>query len=377
MKPVVRNQHYIPQTVLRHFADAEEKLFETIFLGDEKKIFPTNVESTMSENFTYEHNDLKQNVVEDYFAAIEDKVGPKIKDVLIMIERIKKGEAVMSDAKELIEELLNVFITFYYRSGALLTEFSSIQKTDKIPLLSKKILNYAYINALADTIKNGYKFAIIESNDEFLLSDQYVSTAALAIKGNFPNVSNRHIGMKETIVLIPLSSRFYIVYWHTDAHFFIHQDTINSLTDEQIQLLNACIVGNSYIKCVAKKKSSIESVIEKYESASPSQIYMGSKSGYMSGYILKKEVFLYDDDRKGFWILQPMNLSDYINLKVNDKCGCGSGKKFKKCHQNAFERIKPTVQNRSRRLPNGFFQIPGTGITELPIDEWGGFSSQN
>ena len=125
--------------------------------------------------------------------------------------------------------MLPIFIIFYYSSGALLTEFSSINKEDKIPSLSKKILNEKYLKDLRETIKNFYNFAIIESDGNFLLSDQFVSTSALRIKSRFPDISNRHIGLKETLILIPLTANYYIAYWHTERSFFINPDCINYL----------------------------------------------------------------------------------------------------------------------------------------------------
>lgn len=37
---------------------------------------------------------------------------------------------------------------------------------------------------------------------------------ALSYKNKFSNASNRQIGMKDIMVLIPLSAKFYVVFYH-------------------------------------------------------------------------------------------------------------------------------------------------------------------
>src|SRR3954454_294631 len=40
-------------------------------------------------------------------------------------------------------------------------------------------------------------------------------------------------------------------------------------------------------------------------------------------------------------------------LKANDLCWCGSGKKFKRCHKVATDRIRPGVISPMRPVPEG------------------------
>src|SRR5690606_30526256 len=155
---IVKNQHYIPESLLHHFANSEGKFFEVLLT--EKKIYPTNPDSSMSARFTYEDDNLKTNTVENYFGKIETEVAPLVKNLIDLIEKTTIGEESFAEIKTAIEEPLPAFIIFYYRSGALLTELSSINKKDQIPLLSKKILNQRYIRALAQTVKHCYRLAI-------------------------------------------------------------------------------------------------------------------------------------------------------------------------------------------------------------------------
>ena len=65
-KQITKNQHYVPESLLWNFLNKDQKLFEVIL--DQKKIYPTTPSSSMCEKYTYEHEDLPVNTVEDYFA---------------------------------------------------------------------------------------------------------------------------------------------------------------------------------------------------------------------------------------------------------------------------------------------------------------------
>ncbi|MDQ5938698.1 MAG: hypothetical protein QG603_528 [Patescibacteria group bacterium] len=371
---IAKNQHYIPETILSNFVNYEKKLIEVLLLP--KKIYETNPRNSMSETFVYEHGYLKRNTVEKYFAKIDSDIGPKIKDIIKDIEELKEGKICIDYIKKAVEELLSTFIIFYYRSGALLTEFSSINKNETIPLLSNKILNRGYIEALSETIRICYKFAIIESNDEFLLSDQFISTASLDVKTQFFDISNRHIGLKGTLLLIPISSKYYIVYWHSDRCFIVEENTINQLKQEDVKNINQTIINNSYVKCVGSKKSIIEDVLGEYEMEYPSQIYAGGNpSGYFCGAIKKKEVFFYKEDREAFKLFNWMVFKPYEKLGRNDICACGSGKKFKRCHLDIYNKVKIIISSfyASKKSLRNSYGIPTAIVYELPIDHWQGF----
>lgn len=376
-KQITKNQHYIPQSLLRYFADSNERLFEVLL--NEKKIYPTNIEKSMCETYTYEDEKLPVNAVENYFINIEGEVASLVRNLIDSIKKIKNKEIGIEVTKKIVEDLLGRFIVFYYRSGTLLTEFSSINKKDKIPLLSDKILNFNYINKLAGSIVKFYKFAIIESSDDFLLSDQFISTSALKIKTQFFDLSNRHIGLNETLILIPVSSSYYIVYWSTKDDFIFEADKINIVDEAKLKLINDTIINNSYVKCVGKKKERIEEVLERHRISSPTRVYAGGNPpGYYMGSIKKKEVFFYEEERKAYALLEHMTIMSYRNLGRNDKCACKSGKKFKKCHLDAYNKIEKVMQTfgRSDRDNIRDFFIWGITTIEKPIDQWSGYGKE-
>ena len=72
-----------------------------------------------------------------------------------------------------------------------------------------------------------------------------------------------------------------------------------------------------------------------------------------------------------------MSFMQYKNLGRNDLCACRSGKKFKRCHESAYNRIKLVMQSFGKNdyETSRDFIIPGAAIVEMPIDQWSGFKS--
>jgi len=372
---IVKNQHYIPRGLLQNFVNDDGKLFEVLL--DKKKIYPTSPGNSMCKKFVYEHKFLEINSLEKYFAKLDTRIATDIKKLIKLIEQYKRSEIELSPIKEFVNCLLPVFITFYYRSGALLQEFGISHKEESVPSLSKKIFNFGYLHNLTETIKDFYKFAIIESDNDFLLSDQFVSTASIKLKTQFFEISDRHIGLKDTLVLIPISSRFYVVYWHATDTFFIKENQLYLLTNDETLLINKTIINNSYVKCVSQKKKSIEEVLNDYKWMSPTQIFAGGNpSGFAMGATKKKEVFLFEEDHKAFELLKNMSMKLYEKLGRNDRCACKSGKKFKHCHEKAYEKIKIVMRGfgKSGRQARKKYAIPGVRTVELPIDSWSIYS---
>ncbi len=377
VKQITKNQHYIPESLLWNFVNKDQKLFEVLL--ENKKIYPTNPSDSMCEKYTYEDQNLPINTVEDYFAKIDGEVAPLVSQVIVSIDKLKNGEHGIDNTKKLVENLLTRFLVFYYRSGALLNEFSSINEKEKIPLLSEKILNFDYINDLSESIKKHYKFAIIESEDDFLLSDQFISTSALKIKTQFSDLSNRHIGLNETLILIPISSKYYVVYWNTKDEFICKEEVVNILSDKDLLLINNTIINNSYKKSIGQKKERIEESLKFYRFSSPTQIYAGGgPSGHFMGSIKKKEIFFYEEESEVYRMLEHASFTIYRDLERNDRCACKSGKKFKKCHLDAYNRVEKINQTFGRSdLENMMdFLIYGITTIEQPIDKWSGYAKE-
>lgn len=370
-KQIVVNQHYIPQCILANFSNDKGQVYEA--LVDKKKVYLTNYRNSMSERYTYEHSMIEVNSLEKYFGRIESYIGPVIKNIIDAIEQYEEAKYNFADIQHLIERYMREFIIFYYRSGALLQEFSfeRKKKEDRVLLLLGKLRNSQYIKELSKTIINYYEFAIIKSSDNnFILSDQYISTAALEIKNRFSNVTNRQIGFKNTIILIPISSKYYAIYYNGNIPDYINKNCVNELSQEQIDEINDVIINNSYVKCVGYNKSTLDKALIKFKYRSPSAVYAEFNSGAIIGATLKKEVFFYERDKKVWEFFTSAIWIKYKNLGRNDRCLCGSGKKFKKCCIEYYKGARRIMDRIIRKENPLNYKVSKYATVEKSIDEF-------
>ena len=364
----VTNQHYIPQCLLKYFANSKDQVYEAMV--EAGKVYPTNYRNSMVERFTYEHPELEKNKVEKYFHKIESYIGSAIHKIIDTIEKHEMGDCSFTEVKLAVCQYMREFIIFYYRSRALLTEFEFERKikADRVFLMLHNVMNSCYIRELSETVINYYNFAILKSeNNEFLLSDQYLSTVALAIKNRFFNVSNRHMGMRDMMILIPLSGRYYTVFYDGCIPSYLSSNKVNALTQVQVDEINEVIINNSYTKCISNNQEALERALTKFEYQSPSATIAGGNGTHM-GATLKKEVFLYDVDKKAWDLFTGNDWVYYTALDRNDRCACGSGKKFKKCCSEYIEiciRMYADIEH-----DRGNYKINDNAIGEKGIAEF-------
>lgn len=327
----VTNQHYIPQCLLKYFANSKAQVFEA--LVEAGRVYPTNYKNSMSERFTYEHPELERNKIEKFFHKIEGYIGAAVYKIIDTIEKHERGDCSFTEVKVAVSQYMREFIIFYYRSGALLTEFEFQRKikADRVFLMLQNVMNSYYIRELSKTVIDYYNFAIIKSeNNELLLSDQYISTVALAIKNRFFNVSNRHMGMRDMMLLIPLSGKYYAIFYNGNIPLFLSSNKVNALNQVQADEINDVIINNSYTKCISNNREALERALSKFEYLSPSTTIAGGNGTHM-GATLKKEVFLYERDKKAWELFTGNDWINFRDLGRNDKCACGSDKKLKRC----------------------------------------------
>lgn len=367
MSEMVINQHYVPKFVLSYFSN-NKQVYEA--LVTENKLYKTSCNRSMSERLVYEHPLLEKNQLERFFHSIESDFAPALKSAIDSLDQNEN----LNEVREIIESYFHAIIVFYYRSGALLHEFSldTRNKEDRVGYLVEKLTNSPYITHLSETIINHYTFAIIKSeNNDFLLSDQYISTSALGIKSRFANISNRHMGLKDVLILIPLSSKYYVVYFHGKAPEYIKRECINALTEQQVRAINRIIINNSYIKCVGYSSETLREGLQSYTFKSPSSVYMEYTDGSVGGATLKKEIFFYENDEIIWRMLtEPSNFIKYRELGRNDMCGCNSGKKFKKCCFDNFSKVRSIFTTFSDKDISVKIKVHPSSVTELGVTEF-------
>jgi hypothetical protein len=368
-------QHYIPKCVLSNFSNDKEQVCEGLVVKN--KIYQTSISNSMAERFVYEHSNIAVNLLEKFFARIENYIAPAIGKIISTLEASESNAREFNKVRNYFKKYIREFLIFYYRSGALLYEFGHDQnrREDRVILLLRKLMNSEYIRILGKTIFDNYSFSIIKSIDgNFIISDQYISTAALGIKNRFANVSNRQMGFKQVIILVPLSKYYYGVFFDGRAPFYIKKNKINVLNDNQVEEINRIIVNNSYIKAASYSKDALEVALSEFEFQSPVKIMAGYKSGLTTGAVLKKEIFFYKNDEEVMRVFESTEWLKYEHLHRNDFCVCGSNAKFKNCHMDLFDSCKRIMDQIKNKTDSKIYAVGNTNIVELPIDEWSGYT---
>lgn len=349
---IKKNQHMVAQCIQKKFAMDScileiDKKIKTYCLTDcdisdyDKKNIKTktsffidkvSIEHSMSRNFVYEFPDDFNinglnftNVVENYFSIIEDKYSIKVDELINMLETKKKYEEI----KNFIEtKLLDDMILFYLRTRQFIYPaiYDGNYKTRTIPEINKDIakslknnpkkknnylqriiinniffnsLNEKYRKKLASSIKRNYKLSILESSkEEFLLSDTFLCTASLDFKGvaSFNSYTNRDIGLKNIVILIPISAKYYLLYSDPGRY-----ENYKFLKEEEIYKFNSVIYRNSYEQTIGKKRECMDILCGR-------KVKCIGNFATSKGFLCKKEVwFDEDNDRK------------YVNSVDNDK----------------------------------------------------------
>ncbi len=238
-----KNQHYVSEGILKHFADTNKKTYEMYM--PKKVISKKVISDTMSQNYVYEHPLLKKNSLEKTFGAIEDKVFPILDKLITAIDTDKKNDCPY--VLETIKGILSFLLIFYFRSGALLNEYTFNSdaenlKLDRVERMLVSIIDKQYLFRLSKTIFNCYDIAVIvDDKERFVISDQYLSTVALKYKNKFSNASNRQIGMKETMLLLPLSAKYYVVFFSGNVPKYIQKNAFNYIDASALQEINDVI----------------------------------------------------------------------------------------------------------------------------------------
>ena len=101
----------------------------------------------------------------------------------------------------------------------------------------------------------------------------------------------------------------------------------------------------------------------------------GYESGLSTGSVLKKEIFFYEDDEIAWAFFKSMDWGKYESLKRNDRCLCGSGKKFKQCHMKNYLICERMMNEISNKVPTNHYEVSKNAIVERPIDKWCGYSA--
>lgn len=377
-KQITIKQHYIPQGILKHFKFEGKSIF--LCRVPEKSVFLSAISDAMEEKYFYEHPLLPENTIENALRVFDTEY---INTLDCLIDKIEKNEISLYEIYSEMSKMFQNVLKMYYRSGALHYEFSYLATENEAKMVGlnrflQVVGTSGYLSNLSDTLKKGYDFCLIESeNKEFIISDQYISTAALAYKSQFANASNRTIGLRDTMILIPLSSQFYFCLFNgRHKPDYIKAKEHVRLSEDQVFSVNSIIFRNAFNRCAGRSEAILKELcdIKQFETDARS-VFSGDENGNLKFYCTtKKEIFFYEEDEDIASNVIHYYMT-YRNALVNSNkshirniiCPCGSGKKYKECclekHRIAYEAIQATQR---KNQPD--YKISGC-ISEMPINE--------
>ena len=342
-----KKQHYIAQCLLKIFVDNED-IYECRI--HPKKIYKTSFENSMCQNNSYEFFLLKDNFLEDFFAKNVDGDTAKLNREIIYL--LNKNDCKIEEVYKLFFSGIHLYLVNYYKSiTSLIRLGKDNSKTDNTSIFQmlSRILNKNYIKRLAYILNKGYKFSIIKAiNGDFIMCDQYIATCSMKYKGRFTNISSRDIGVRDTIILFPINCYYYIIFFSDDVDGFeLKEEVINVLNSEQVTKINEIIYNNAYEKVVSRINTNMNTLEKKYSSYGDITTSMVYSNGQVISYKIKNEVFLTQDqyDLCNYYESMSWASKDYRNTKVNEKCPCGSGKKYKKCCKTKVDRCFSIFNN--------------------------------
>ena len=342
-----KKQHYIAQCLLKIFVDNED-IYECRIHS--KKIYKTSFENSMCQSNSYEFFLLKDNFLEDFFAKNIDGDTAELNRKILYL--LNQNDCKIEEVYKLFFSGIHLYLVNYYKSITSLIrlgkENSKTDNTSIFQMLSR-ILNKEYIKRLAYILNKGYKFSIIKAiNGEFIMCDQYIATCSMKYKGRFTNISSRDIGVRDTIILFPINCYYYIAFYSDDIKIFeLKEEKINVLSPEQVTKINEIIYNNAYEKVVSRVNNNFGSLEKKYSSYVDITTIMVYSNGKVITYKIKNEVFLTQGEYDFCNYYESMSWAskDFRNTKVNDKCPCGSEKKYKKCCKSKVDRCYLVMNN--------------------------------
>lgn len=339
-----KKQHYISNSILDNFFKTN-KIHEYNLKNHSD--YDCSTGNSMCCSDIYESDLFKDNKLEDAFAQLYDG---QFANTLSKIDSFLFNNQIES-AIDLLRHNFYFYVVSYYKSLASLVRLSkndkqALDKNKATAGMFKLITDIGYMNRLSVILTNCYDIYIVKSCDSnFILCDQFISTASNHFNGMFSNISNRDIGVKGSIILLPVSINYYFLLYDKTMSNLINKkpNSINILSEQETEKINNIIYNNAAEKvCTLKNK---KYTFENVNSYGDESVYMVYSNFSSQGYIKKKEIFYSEEEQDLYETFSDLEWGNYTKLGRNEKCFCGSNKKFKKCCYEKVERCKLIMNN--------------------------------
>lgn len=369
-KQYVINQHYVPKYILKFFKESNEiynnkkkRIYHV--LHQKKNVYPSTIDRVMSGEYFYEHPNFATNEIEDQFKRYETIYSKIHGQLFSLICEYEKGREKFSQVKAKSFSLVEPIIRMHLRSGAMMFELKFWSHSlNNIYAMLYRFNNINYIKAFARVLTNFHGFCILKSSDNnFVISDQILTSAALSFKARFLNATNRTIGQKDVIVFLPISKIYYLCFFNGNKPNFVRPNQLRYLTPQQTEEVNKIIMNNSYLQTAGPSYNSLNSILNTYKQVFPKEIFYKTDKG-RGAIELRKEVFFYEKDKEIFNFIEDAKYLEYKGIQKNDLCPCGSGKKFVECCRYKMRALQKFMKKKES------FLIPKCNFLELNIFEY-------
>lgn len=335
---MTKNQHMIAQLIQKEFAYDEDKLKtygireiaivkenketnekETIKIKYETKSL--SIEDTMYAKLCYEFDELenamgweKPNFMENMFTTVYEN---DYKDILEKLKEMLEKRKSFKEIESFIKEkAMLYFVLFYLKTYQFTLYPNENRKSQQEQIFNRfkeMIFDVDYVCDLAKTIFTHYNLYILESrSDDFLLSDSFISTASFDYKGagiKSPFYLNRSIGLSNIIILIPISSKFYLMYTDNQQYkqFGHYINIYKNINDKykNIDFYNSIIYRNSYEFTIGKNFETIKHINETV----PKYAFYSCAGGHV--------------DKNEIWCDIEMDKEYYLTGAIVQKIGVG------------------------------------------------------
>lgn len=107
---VTKKQHYYPRTLIKHFANKDDKLYTYIRIAN--RIQYINYKNVCAENYTYEGSSGVDNILENNLGVLESKIGPIVNKIINNI--VIKNDRITIDLREKEIDFLYKYINLQY-----------------------------------------------------------------------------------------------------------------------------------------------------------------------------------------------------------------------------------------------------------------------
>jgi hypothetical protein len=383
----VINQHYVPRSILKFFKESDEvfnKKKKRIFhvLHTKGTVYPSTIDQIMSGEYFYEHPDFALNKIEGHLQRFEDWYSRIHGNLVSLVSEYEEGRAKFSKVLAQVRTATEPMVRMHLRSGAMMYELKfwheAKRSLDSLHGMLSRFQNRNYTHEFANALNNFHQFCVLKSaNKNFVISDQYLATASLSFKGRFINSTNRTIGLKDVIVLLPISKSYYLCFYNGAKPDFIRPNQLRFLSQEQTDSVNRVIMNNSYVQTAGPNSDVLTRIIKDFNEVWPTSIYYGGSS-VRGGAELRKEVFYYERDQEIYEFADfPHEYSRYLGVLKNDPCPCTSGEIYSNCCRfkvRAFNKFMETVKAQSSNPNYNPYLISGCYFHELNIFEYSGRS---